>query len=83
MTELDSVAGLDWWSISTRWTLLIVPGVFTARSPTRSHGASGDEPHTGETYATQVTPTEGPRAVTHVEVGGDVAVDPALTGAGR
>jgi hypothetical protein len=69
MSELDSTAGPERWSISTDWMLLIVPAVCAAGSLRRFPPRLGGKTHTGETFTTRATPAARSRTPTHVQVG--------------
>jgi hypothetical protein len=69
VSELDSAAGLEGWSISTRWILLIAPAVYAAGSPHWFPPRVRGQARTWETFAAEVTPAARTRAPTHVELG--------------
>jgi hypothetical protein len=68
MCELDWTTGVEGWSISTKWALLIVPAVYTAGSPHRLARRVRGQRAYGKTFAARVTPATRSRGLTHVEV---------------
>jgi hypothetical protein len=83
MSELDSAAGLEGWSISTRWIVLIAPAVHTAGSPHRfPPRVWGQSAHQGNVrYRVDAS---GTHARARSRRGGRARRrDPGLTGASR